>query len=288
MSMKMKGFALLRTFAFVALVPVFLLGLVACDPDADNGGDVDEEETLTDTPTENPTVPQTPSTPSRTKMPAEFVVSTSEYTETYVLSYDDKGRLTEVASMFKSDEDKDENIGDIQLVWGDGAVKVVESSGNYTTNYTVTFEGGIAQRTDVSTGSYRNHCVMTYDQSKRFVKGEEKDGYEVTAIWDGDKLMSISEDGYDTTFIYGETCKKGYFPFFSMWMDIIECDILCMAHPELFGMKTTQLPSSWTISSRGDDDIRTATYELDKDGYLSKMDIEYEGGEVTTITLTWK
>lgn len=224
---------------------------------------------------------------SNEKNLAKLIMETSEYAEIYVFSYDGKCRLTEVVSTLRYNEDEDEYTDNTQLVWGDGAVKVSTRSKDYTDNYTVTFEDGLAQRIDVSSGSYRNYCVMTYNKSKRFIKGEEKDGYEVRAIWDGDKLMSISEDGYDTTFAYDETCKKGYFPFFTMLMDIIECDILCMAHPELFGMKTTQLPSSWTIS-HSYNDMRTVVYECDKDGYLSKVEIKNGEGKVNTIALTWR
>jgi hypothetical protein len=65
-------------------------------------------------------------------------------------------------------------------------------------------------------------------------------------------------------------------------------DPLFMTHPEIAGMRTAQLPSGWTISSRGGDDIRTGKYEFSEDGYLSKMDVEDEDGGVNTITLTWE
>lgn len=218
---------------------------------------------------------------------AKLVMTNSAYaeTETYTFSYDSKGRLINAISIFEREGER--YTSDYQLIWGDDAIKISERYREYVDYYTATLNKGLVQRMDENSGNYDNYCIMTYTQSKRLGKGVEKDGYEVNTIWDGDKLMSISEDGYETSFTYQETQNKGYFPFYSMLMDIIKCDVLYMAHPELCGMRTTQLPASWTITNRNETETMNATYEFDKDGYISKMNIKLRDG-VNTFILDWK
>lgn len=217
----------------------------------------------------------------------KLVMTNSAYaeTETYTFSYDSKGQLINAISIFEREGER--YTSDYQLIWGDDAIKISERYGEDVDYYTATLDKGLIERMDVNSGDYNNYCIMTYNQAKRLVKGEEKDDYEVNAIWDGDKLMSISEDGYETTFVYQETQNKGYFPFYSMLMDIIECDVLYMAHPELCGMRTTQLPASWTIINRNETETMNATYEFNKDGYISKMNIK-TGDGVNTVVLDWE
>ncbi len=216
---------------------------------------------------------------------AKLVMTYSDYSETYTFSYDSKDRLINVISTVEREGER--YTSDYQLIWGDDAIKISERYGEDVDYYTATLNKGLVQRMDVNSGNYNNYCIMTYNQAKRLVKGEEKDDYEVNAIWDGDKLMSISEDGYETTFVYQETQNKGYFPFYSMLMDIIKCDVLYMAHPELCGMRTTQLPASWTITNRNETETMNATYEFNKDGYISKMNIK-TGDGVNTLVLDWE
>lgn len=217
----------------------------------------------------------------------KLVMTNSAYaeTETYTFSYDSKGQLINAISIFECEGER--YTSDYQLIWGDDAIKISERYGEDVDYYTAILDKGLIERMDVNSGDYNNYCIMTYNQAKRLVKGEEKDDYEVNAIWDGDKLMSISEDGYETTFVYQETQNKGYFPFYSMLMDIIECDVLYMAHPELCGMRTTQLPASWTITNRNETETMNATYEFNKDGYISKMNIK-TGDGVNTFVLDWE
>ena len=216
---------------------------------------------------------------------AKLVIDTNDYSETYTFSYDSKGRLINTISIFEREGER--YTSDYQLIWGDDAIKISERYGKNVDYYTATLNKGLVQRMDVNRGDYDNYCIMTYTQSKRLGKGVEKDGYEVNTIWDGDKLMSISEDGCETSFTCQETQNKGYFPFYSMLMDIIKCDVLYMAHPELCGMRTTQLPASWTITNRNETETNNATYEFDKDGYISKMNIKLRNG-VNTFILDWE
>ena len=60
-------------------------------------------------------------------------------------------------------------------------------------------------------------------------------------------------------------------------------EVLFMAHPEIAGMRTNQLPNTY---SPGDEEF-SLTYEYDKEGYISKIKTKDSYGSAT-YTLTWK
>ena len=127
--------------------------------------------------------------------------------------------------------------------------------------------------------------TFSYNSSNKFAKGIYEYDYVVTAIWDGDKLVSISRgEADDVTLKYGNSCQKGYFPLIAtMIQDNPEFCLLFMAHPEIAGIRTSQLPTSVTITDDYSTDHSTITYEFDKEGYISKIKTSS-----STHTLTWK
>ena len=52
---------------------------------------------------------------------------------------------------------------------------------------------------------------------------------------------------YDYTITYEKSCRKGYFPL-SIIMDLEFNFYLYFAHPELLGLRTSQLPASVTYT----------------------------------------
>lgn len=208
--------------------------------------------------------------------------------ETYTFSYDDEGRLcsaTEI-DIYGNTTDKYE----YQFIWGDDAVVVkYERTGgygsDYTETYTLTLKNGL-----VRSSEYGNATIY-YNSSNRFIRSEEvTDGINIDAIWDKDKFVSVeryfrndSFTEYEASLTYGETCKKGYFPLIPEMIDF-DCNILFMAHPEIAGMRTNQLPNTYSP----DDEEFSLTYEYDKEGYISKIKMKNEDGDSETYTLTWK
>ena len=89
--------------------------------------------------------------------------------------------------------------------------------------------------------------------------------------------MSIYDGSDKYTFTYGESCEKGYYPLIPYFMGYRSPTemMLFMAHPEITGMRTKQLPTRMGGI--------TFTYEFDKEGYISKL-----GVNNTEATLTWK
>ena len=202
--------------------------------------------------------------------------------ETYTFSYDDEGRLS---SAIETDDDGDKYS--YKFVWGDDAVVVkYEYEDGDTNTETYTLKNGLVQSwsADYHNG-HHTEGTYSYNSSNRLIKAEFTHhlGYTVYAVWDKDKLVSVNtNDGYKAILTYGETCKKGYFPLIS---DVIGLgDVLFMAHPEIAGMRTNQLPNTY---SPYEEEI-SMTYEYDKEGYISKIKMKNEDGDSDTYTLTWK
>ena len=216
----------------------------------------------------------------------------NSYSETYTFSYDNKGRLIEATESYEGD--RNNYTETYQFTWGDNAIKVIstfnDSNSNYTgtDTYTITLKNGLAQNNEDGNS-------FIYSNSNRIIKCTSNDKYgggEFSAIWDGDKLVSISEeDQYDATLTYGTSCKKGYFPFVATMLANDADAALFMAHPEIAGMRTNQLPTKKTSTDNYGSEISTLTYEFDKEGYISKIvgeEISNGSTETYTYTLTWQ
>ena len=216
------------------------------------------------------------------------IVGTSEespYSETYTFSYDDKGRLIEAAEI-EEEEGYDKDTETYTFTWGDDAIKVIEKGSGYTDSYTLTLRNGLIQNNE-------NGDVFTYNSSNRLIKCTSNYKDETfSAIWDGDKLVSISEYNDEATLTYGTSCKKGYFPFFATMLTNDGDAALFMAHPEIAGMRSNQLPTSvtWTEQGYGGTGSSTSnlTYEFDKEGYISKLKSKDSDGSTWTYILTWE
>lgn len=215
------------------------------------------------------------------------------YSENFITySYDNKGRL--VAATVMGGEENYSSTETFDFIWGDDVIKVTKTfdfiwgdDGNktYTETYTLTLNNGLVQYEDYGDGT----GTYAYNSKNRFIEFSDVEyEWRTTAIWDGDKLAAISEYDNEGKLTYGKTCSKGYFPFIATIIGAGECEVLFMAHPEIAGMRTSQLPQSitWThtdYSGKTDSSTDTFTYEFDKEGYISKIISEY-----TTYTLVWE
>ena len=206
----------------------------------------------------------------------------NEYT--YTFSYDNEGRLSSATDTY---DDGDYGYKySYKFIWGDDAVvvKYEKESGDYTNTYTYTLKDGLVQ--DCISGSYND--TYSYNSSNRLIKAEfDREDWTINAVWDKDKLVSVryaleGSPRYSSILTYGETCKKGYFPLISNIIELEE--VLFIAHPEIVGIRTNQLPNTYSP----DDEEISMTYEYDKEGYISKIKMKNEDGKSETYTLTWK
>lgn len=209
-------------------------------------------------------------------------------TDTYVsFTYDDKGRLIKAEEVDGSDYSFTET-----MIWGDNAVKIstkeLYEGKEYNDNYTLPIVNGLVQSYNFNSSQY----TAVYNQSNRLIEwGKERD--QTIIIWDGDKLVSATNNAYgyvyDYTLTYEKSCKKGHYPLLSNLTDVGNGSFLYFAHPELLGLRTTQLPASVTYTFDNKSPETTSfSYELDKQGYISKIITKEENSEPYTYTLTWE
>lgn len=209
------------------------------------------------------------------------------WTETF--SYDDQGRLIEVVYVREEESSKQTDV--YQYIWGDDAILVnmkseVIFSDGYTSNYTRNF------RYNIGNGRVQSSGDIKYNNSNRLSQWYT-DEYTDEYFWDGDKLMAINEG--DIKFTYKESCKKGYSPLFVEY--IYSEDPLFMAHPEIIGCRTKQLPATITVTWNDGPGYGEQTeaisysYKFDNEGYISKItmsDGPSNGPVVDICYLTWE
>ncbi len=195
----------------------------------------------------------------------------------YRFEYDNEGHLVTATHIYTYDNgvDIETETSVYEFVWGDDAIRV--KKGDYQ-NYTLTLSNGLVQSGDDKTYSYNN--------SNRFVKGVSEYS-TTTVIWDGDKMVNFEEEeqygnNWEVSLTYGETCKKGYMPMIPYFIDF-GCEVLFMAHPEIVGMRTNQLPTTY----KTEDGTISMTYTLDKEGYVSEMTAKF-GSKSMTYKFTWE
>ena len=261
--------------AFIALL--LCVGFAAC-------GKMDNEE---------------PKATEKRLVRLSFEVEKGGYYYTY--SYDDDGHLTEaIQNMVIPDMDITYKF---KFEWREHSIKVTEtyinnrntaSSGNVT-KYTMHITDGRVQ--SITYDDYPSlYKKFEYDASDRIIENGDA-MYKGVNVWENDKLISVTQD-YGSyynicTFTYGDSRTiNGYSPLVPK---IISTDPLFTVHPELAGMKTNQIFISETNTWTDNPDevyITSYEYELDKDGYISKITSKNKMDENNTgksvYTFTWK
>lgn len=205
-----------------------------------------------------------------------------EATWSLTFNYDNQGKVIQMGYNYE-----------YTCIWGDDFIKVLSQDGNE-----------IYEIKDWLVQNYIHNTlntIYTYNTKNRLTKIKTESKYDIesfTLRWDNDKLISVTEEQentyihskeiYDYTFTYDQTCKKGYFPLYMCYLGgdkILNSNDITMVHPELFGLRTKQLPA--TVCGGPESIAETFAYEFDKDGYISKIIVtsrEYEW----SYTLTWK
>lgn len=209
--------------------------------------------------------------------------------ETYTtFSYDNQGRVIEVVDSKKYESSKE--VHTYQYIWGDNAVVVnkqtqVVNPDGYTekssSSYEYDIENGLVQSNN------RNEDIETfyYNNSNRLSQIKSR-WYTDDYLWDGDKLVVIDNS---IKLTYKKSCSKGYSPIFVE--GCISSEPLLIAHPEIIGVRTKQLPATVTTTwndgqGYGEQTVVVSySYTFDNEGYISKIEINEEK---ITYTLTWE
>ena len=217
----------------------------------------------------------------------KMIFNYADVGEIYLFNYDNQGRAIEAKWAYVDD---DNNAWNQLFIWKDNTLQVMDD-GSHRCTYTI--KNGLVRSEYVP--PYDNYSgalnvYYTYNTSNRLIREiSERNGqsYSYYTTWNADKLISQEGAGdYDVTYTYEDlTCIKGYCPLYLL-------DQIYMAHPEIFGMKSTQLPVSCAKKHRGGqsecDYTETYQYEFDAEGYISKIIVKDDKGYTYPIILTWK
>ena len=199
----------------------------------------------------------------------------------YTFTYDKQGRL--IKSTVGDDVTYD-------FVWSDKMIMCIIDEVEYDITRTLTLENGLVQEMN----PYK--AVYSYNSANRLVEMTDIDDYGIDANWNNDKMVAVSSfemrrnKKNEQTLTYATSCSKGYSPYIALFMeDMSESPALFMAHPELAGIRTTQLPASRTfVDYKSMDSFTdTYTYEFDKDGYISKINLR-QGCYTGSCILIWE
>ena len=219
-------------------------------------------------------------------------------------SYDTDGRLNE-ATISTVLQSSDTVTHTYKYVWNTDSINVTQEvrlSSHPTSEpkplkYTMNISGGLV-RAFMGETATKGNATYNYDASNRLQHTNDW-SINIYNEWENDKLISTTqkfETGeFITTFTYGESRPiKGYLPLVPN--DITVNNPLFVAHPELGGMKTSQIFVSKTIKFADKPDMAGNTslfeYELDKDGYISKITStnkpNVDNSTATIYTFTWE
>lgn len=158
-------------------------------------------------------------------------------TNTMTFSYDSKGKLISIVE--KENYSSETYITNV--TWGENIVKESFNSGNDAITYSI-IDGLARTGLELNGNSYS----FAYNSSKQLTTyqyGEKEDDMNTrTLTWENGKVTKIDYDGEEISEItYGNQTCKGYFPLIVL---LVEDDFKAMlAHPELIGMRATQLPT---------------------------------------------
>lgn len=233
----------MRTFRFLGMALMAILvgvNFIACSDDEEGDTPIKNEDGIV----------------TNQKKLVELKETDENGTNVMTFSYDSKGRLISVVT---KDYDNSNNVI-TNITWGNNTI--TSTSNGESTVFSLT-DGLI--RTIRSDNSYKN-ASFTYNSSKQLIAEQYgQNAYVDTYTWENGRITELT-DGEDCiiNMIYsGKTCK-GYFPLYGPSGN----EYIFYAHPELVGMRSTQLPDQTNYKEGDYEGTSEFTYKLDKDGYI--------------------
>ena len=265
----------MKTFRLIGMALLAVLmcaNFTACSSDDDENGDnpVKNEDGII--------------TNQKKLMEIKEVYKDDSHTDsyTYSLSYDSKGKL--IAFVGKGEEGSDIT----NITWAENTIK--ETSDGESITYSLT-DGLVRTGSETDDKNYS----FAYNSSKQLTTyqyGSKYSSSTRTLSWENDRVTKIVySDNHDDDEIseitYGNQTCKGYFPLMAL---MVEDDFKTMlAHPELVGMRTTQLPDqsynkevekgehyddyfkeTFKYENISEETVKF-TYKLNSDGYLESL-----------------
>lgn len=202
-----------------------------------------------------------------------------EYINDFI--YDSKGRLS---TMFYYNNT-------YNYTWGDGTITEIEEYNNGRDQKTTTFSINRNNNLIRSLHEQNHNATFSYNSSNQLIELKDVYSTRCTFTWEKDRIVKVVEnykDNHDITIEYtysGKSCK-GYFPLHDIFIrDGVSGGIgIIYAHPELIGLRCTQLPDQRICRSGNHESTDKYTYTFDKDGYIESFTIDDRYSVVYTFT----
>lgn len=239
----------MKTFRLIGMA---LLAIVLCVNFASCSSDDDEEPTKNDD-----------GIITNQKQLMQIKMVDDSETITWDFAYDSKGRL--ISIIFAETTVGESTYRDItNYTWSNNTI--IAEDGRSTRTYTIN-EGLVRTIRDTRNNDWCN-VSFTYNSSKQVIAIKNIYGNETfvdTYTWENGKITDFTFDNYVTTYITysGKTCK-GYFPLYNP----SDNDGIFYVHPELMGLRNSQLPDQMYSKDDDSEETEKCTYILDKDGYV--------------------
>ena len=196
-------------------------------------------------------------------------------TITWDFTYDSKGRLISINHAEKYNGRTERDI--TNYIWGNNTIIAEED--NSTRTYTLD-NNLVKSINDTDDYSDWSNAIFTYNSSNQLiaVQNTYTDGTSVDAYtWNNGRITKLTytengsyyseEDVYEYTYS-GKTCK-GYFPLYSP----SDNDDIFYVHPELIGLRCSQLPDQVYSKDDYDEETSKYSYTFDKDGYVESCTV---------------
>ena len=275
----------MKTLRFISaglFVVLLSFTITAC------GDDEEEDEILNDPPTENPTPDSEPNTSK--KLVRIERISCDGDTLTYSFDYDNSNKVS-LVTIYSNDGFWER----FPIEYSDSTISC---KGEYGGKDIFNLSARKIVNAFVGEDGFTTEQIFNYNSDGHLVH------YEVISkrwtpqkmlSWTGDRMMtkldylsSSSTDPFGSNWYFyntGQTCK-GFNPMIVFeFMGCGEQYVFVYAQPELVGLKSNYLISSW----ESNDDGREYNYSFYENGYLKSCAIEEVEGVINcTYTFVWE
>ncbi|WP_148371866.1 DUF4595 domain-containing protein [Bacteroides bouchesdurhonensis] len=219
---------------------------------------------------------------------------------TWDFTYDSKSRLISINHAESYDDG--ETYRDItNFTWSNNTIVAEDDDVISTYSLNDNLVRTIRQTRDNSWERKRTFAYNSSNQVVNIQTTEESYTDTDSYTWDNDRIVKLTStekgsyhnDEYVYEYTYnGKTCK-GYFPLYSPY----DSDDIFYVHPELIGLRCSQLPDQVYSKDKYYENIDKFTYTFDKDGYVESCTVvgTYKNlsdnttdTETTIFTFTWE
>lgn len=252
----------MKQFRFLVMAMVAMImsiGFVACsssDDDENGGGSITSGKKL---------------------------ISINYDAETINFVYGEDGKLDQTTYI---DKYNDSYSGSINYSWNGNTIIATRKENGRTSSYTIKLQDGKIATTNTNAGFNQ---AVTYEGN--YIK--EINGYHSAKYtWENGNITNIDDNDIIFTYYTDKVNKHSTIDVSALQLDRASFCLndLIMAHPNLVGTSNKNLLKSVTWAyyiGSYDDYITNYSYELDKDGYPTKI-TETKVSGTTVYTLTWK